>query len=570
MPAELPPAVAAPDRDERLAAVLEGLLERRHRGELPDVEAAVRAHPDLADELRQLWATALFAHEFAPTPNRPADKAPEKTAAAKQTPTPPDGRRPPGPVPELPHPFGDYELLEEVGRGGMGVVYKARDQRLGRTVALKVVLRGDEATPEQLGRFRAEARAAGQLDHPNLVPVFDAGEADGLPFFVMKYVDGSTLSTLLADGPLPPRDAARLLIPICRAVAFAHEKGFLHRDLKPSNVLIDARGQPYVTDFGLVKEVSGNGDHLTNTGVLLGTPAYMAPEQAFGTPRGLTPASDVYSLGVILYEMLTGRPPFRAATGADTLLLVREQEPVAPGSLNPRVPGDLELICLKCLQKQPARRYATAAQLAADLQAYLDGERPSVRSGTVLSYVGGMLHDTHHAAVLENWGLLWMWHSLKIFLLCALTNALYWWGVQDHWTYVLLWSVGLVVWGAIFWALRRAGGPVMFVERQIAHVWAGAVAATIGVFLVEVILPLPPLRLSPILAVIAGMVFVVKGGMLSGQFYVSAAVLFLTALLMAWLPAVGPLLFGVASALCFFVPGLRYYLQRKQAARLAA
>jgi serine/threonine-protein kinase len=558
----------AEDRDRRLAAVLETLLDAQRRGEMPDVEATARAHPDLADELRQLWATMMFAHEFAPTADLP-------TRESRQCPTTPTN----GLV--LPCAFGDYDLEAELGRGGMGVVYKARDRRLGRTVALKVILRGEAATPEQVARFRAEARAAGQLDHPNLVPVYDAGEVDQRPYFVMKYIDGRTLGSMLDDGPLPPRDAVRLLIPICRAVAFAHGKQFLHRDLKPSNVLIDRQGQPYVTDFGLVKDVSGGSPErsavadLTRSGAILGTPAYMAPEQAFGASRAPTPAGDVYSLGVILYECLTGRPPFRAATSADTLLLVREQEPVAPSSLNPRVPGDLELICLKCLQKQPARRYHSAEGLADDLQAFLDGDRPSVRSGTVLSYIGGMLHDTHNAAVLENWGLLWMWHSLKVFLLCVLTNILAWYGVENHWPYVLLWTFGLVVWGAIFWALRRRGGPVMFVERQIAHVWAASVAATISVFLVEVFLGLKPLTLTPLLAVIAAMVFVIKGGMLSGQFYVAAAVLFLTALVTEWLTpqlpvTVAPLVFGAASALCFFVPGLRYYLKRRQASRLAA
>jgi serine/threonine-protein kinase len=267
--------------------------------------------------------------------------------------------------------------------------------------------------------------------------------------------------------------------------------------------------------------------------------------------------------------MITGRPPFRAASSGDTLLLVREQEPVPPSFLNPRVENDLELICLQCLQKHPDHRYHSAAHLAKDLEAFLAGDSPSVRSGSLIDYVSRMMRDTHHVGVLENWGLLWMWHSLKVFLLCALTNALAWFAVTSPWPYVLLWSLGLIVWGAIFWALRRRGGPVMFVERQIAHVWAASVIAIICVFLVEMMLGLEPLKLSPILAAIAGMVFVIKGGMLSGRFYVAAFALFATIPFMVLLASVGQLILGSVSALCFFVPGLIYYVQRRKTARVS-
>src|SRR5262249_13855670 len=330
-------------------------------------------------------------------------------------------------------------------------------------------------------------------------------------------------------------------------------------------------------DFGLAREVQEDGTRLTRSGVVLGTPSYMSPEQAFGDQGLVGPATDVYALGAILYELLTGRPPFRAATNADTLLLVREQEPVPPRVFNPRVDADLELICLQCLQKQPGLRYASAAQLASDLEAYLEGGRPSIRTTTLTYYVSKMMRDTHHASVLENWGLLWMWHSLKIFLLCLLTSVMSWCGVMSHWPYVLLWSVGLVVCGAVGGAAGRGGGAVMFVERQIAHVWGAAVIAPMGVFIVEVLLDRPVLTLSPLLAIIAGMVFVIKGGMLSGSFYVSSALLFLAAVAMAVLQQAGPalfplspLLFGLVSAWAFFFPGLKYYRQRLRSQRLAS
>jgi eukaryotic-like serine/threonine-protein kinase len=567
------PVAADSSRDDRLARLLDDLTRQLRAGQQPDIDDVARQHPDLADELRQLWGTIQFAEEMAPGRNDGL-AAPAASARPCQQVTEPHA---PPPASLGPRNFGDYTLLEELGRGGMGVVYKAHHVSLKRTVALKVMLRGGLASPDELRRFRAEASAAARLDHPHILPVYEVGECDGQPYFSMKFIDGTTLAGLAARGPLSSREAARYLAPLCRAIHYAHQQGILHRDLKPANVLIDHDGQPYVTDFGLARAVEEDGPRLTRSGVVLGTPSYMSPEQAFGDQGLVGPATDIYALGAILYELLTGRPPFRAATNADTLLLVREQEPVPPRVFNPRVDADLELICLQCLQKQPGLRYASAGQLADDLGAYLEGGRPSVRTTTLTYYVSKMMRDTHHASVLENWGLLWMWHSLKIFLLCLLTSVMSWCGVSSHWPYVLLWSVGLVVWGAIFWALRRRGGPVMFVERQIAHVWGAAVIATIGVFIVEVLLDRPVLTLSPLLAIIAGMVFVIKGGMLSGSFYVSAVLLFLAAVAMAVLQQAGPalfplspLLFGLVSAWAFFFPGLKYYRQRLRSQRLAS
>jgi serine/threonine-protein kinase len=554
----LPTTVATGEREERLARLLGELSDKARLGQPADVEALAKAHPDVGDELRSLWAAAQFADAF--------------TRGSRH------GRTPaPAPCPTRPpeKEFGDFEILEEIGRGGMGVVYKAWQKSLRRVVALKLILRGEHATPADLARFQAEAQAAAHLDHPNIVPVYAAGEHDGQAWLCMRYVEGETLTARVARGPLRARDAAALLATISRAVDFAHRRGILHRDLKPSNILLDNEGVPHVTDFGLAKRVQALGDdakRLTQSGALVGTPAYMAPEQVTGSRGTPSPASDVYSLGVILYETLTGRPPFQAATPMDTLFLVLDQDPVRPGMLNPKVDPDLELICLKCIQKEPELRYASAGDLAADLEAYLRGEQLSVRRTRLVdlgNFFSRLLRETHHAVVLENWGVLWMCHSLKILLQCVLTTALAWSGVTNPFVYLALWGGGLIAWGFVFWGLRKRAGPILFIERQIAHVWGAAVLATIATFVVEMLLGLPVLTLAPMLAVIAGMTFVVKAGMLSGSFYVSSAAMFAITVPMALWPDYGVLLFGAVTAVCFFVPGLKYYRQRQRSRREA-
>lgn len=267
--------------------------------------------------------------------------------------------------------FGDYELQSEIARGGMGVVYKARQVSLNRIVAVKMILSGDHASSDEVTRFRREAEAAAQLDHPGIVPIYEVGEHDGHPYFSMGYVEGPSLSARLADSPLGSREAAELLREVALAVQYAHERGVIHRDLKPSNILL-AEGQPKVTDFGLAKRVDSDRS-LTETGQILGTPAYMPPEQAAGQLDSVGPASDVYSLGAIMYAMLTGRPPFQAASSVDTLRQVLEREPVSLHSLNSSIPRDLETICLKCLEKSIPRRYSSARAVADELQRYLKG-----------------------------------------------------------------------------------------------------------------------------------------------------------------------------------------------------
>jgi serine/threonine protein kinase len=274
--------------------------------------------------------------------------------------------------------LGDYELIKELGRGGMGVVYKARQISLNRPVAVKLLKADILASNDELRRFQNEAEAVALLDHQHIVPIFEVGEHEGRQYFSMKLVGGPSLEKKLADFACDPKAAARLVKTAAEAVHHAHQRGILHRDLKPSNILLDEWGEPYVTDFGLAKRVEGDSE-MTISGAILGTPPYMAPEQASGRRGAVTTATDVYGLGAILYTLLAGRAPFRGDSVPDILEQVSEQQPQSPSKLNPRTPRDLEIICLKCLEKDPQRRYPSALALADDLGRYVAGEPITAR-----------------------------------------------------------------------------------------------------------------------------------------------------------------------------------------------
>ena len=278
----------------------------------------------------------------------------------------------------LNYEFDDYTLLEEIARGGMGVVYKARQKSLDRLVAIKMILTGRFASDAERQRFRNEAKAAARLDHPQIVPIYQVGEHDGRPYLCMKLVEGGSLAQQLTGKPMPVSQAARLVESLARTIHYAHQHSLIHRDLKPANVLRSPDGTYLITDFGLAKVLDGP-DGLTRTDQIVGTPNYMAPEQAWGGARDVTALADVYSLGAILYEMLTGRPPFRAATVPETLELLRSADASPPRLLNPGIESDLQTICMKCLEKDPRDRYATAEALADDLHRFL--AREPIRRG---------------------------------------------------------------------------------------------------------------------------------------------------------------------------------------------
>ena len=555
----------SPEAEERLAGLLEELTDAPTATAHERLESLCRSHPDLAGQLRELFATVSMTEAVAYESTIIQSREGLASPASMPAPPPAADGFVPGVTP-LPARFGDYELLEEIGRGGMGIVYRAVQRSLGRVVALKMLLRRDLASHADIARFRSEAEAAARLDHPGIVPIFEVGEHEGHPFYSMRYIAGTTLARRLQDGPVPPREGALLLARVAEAVEAAHERGVLHRDLKPSNILIDPAGLPHVSDFGLAKRLGGD-QTVTHTGAILGTPCYMSPEQAAGSRGDVGPASDIWSLGAILYQVLVHRPPFQASNPMDTLLAVLELDPPLPRSIDRGVNRDLEMIALKTLQKPQDLRYASAGALAADLRAFLAGEPVAARKGGVLEVVSRLLRETHHAVLLENWGLLWMWHSVVVLTLSVITDVLAWQGVESRWPYMLLWTGGLALWAPIFWALRHRAGPVTAVERQVAHIWGGTMIASMLLFSVEDLLGLPVLKLSPVLALVAGQMFFAKAGMLSGVFYLQSAALFATALLMCALPQVQHIIFGLVSAGCFFLPGLKYYRQRTEAGR---
>jgi WD40 repeat protein len=378
------------NRDLVLALVLQEVLLLRQGGEQPSTEELVARFPDLAEDLRGPLSLEQFLLSSVPTAVGRAAPASEQATVPPQLPKQPTG--PHANTAEAPTRPGTaanedngpplasvpgYRVLGVLGKGGMGIVYRAEQTALRRTVALKMILHGDYAGAEERRRFHGEAEAVAQLQHANIVQVYEVGEHKGLPYFSLEFCSGGSLADKLDGTPWEPKRAAALVQTLAQAMHAAHQAGLVHRDLKPGNVLLTADGTPKITDFGLVKRLDVQGH--TQTGAVVGTPSYMAPEQAGGKHKAVGPAADVYALGAILYELLTGRPPFKAATAMDTVLQVLSEEAVPVRRLQPKVPKDIETICHKCLEKEPGKRYASAAGLAEDLGRFMSGEPVQAR-----------------------------------------------------------------------------------------------------------------------------------------------------------------------------------------------
>jgi serine/threonine protein kinase len=493
-----------------------------------------------------------------------------------------------------------YEILEELGRGGMGVVYKARQVQLNRLVALKMILSGAAAGEEQRRRFQIEAEAVARLQHPHVVQIHEVGEAEGKPFFSLEFLAGGSLASRLDGTPLPVREAARLVETLARAVHYAHEQGIIHRDLKPANILLRRKSEirstksetnpkseilmtetpgaarlgfqdsdfevvsdfefrisdfePKIADFGLAKRLEG-GKEATQTGAILGTPCYMAPEQAGGKTREVGPATDVYALGVILYELLTGRPPFRAETPVDTLLWVLEREPVSPRLLNPKIDRFLEAICLKCQEKDPHRRYASAAALADDLNRYQTGEAISARQPNLLERLGRTLDRSQYDTEFAAWGTRLLLFAAIVFLGQLAVFVLSQSGPPYPWNWLLRVSQSALMALVLWWSRRGTLWPSSTAERQLWSLW--------GSYLLTLLLlhrvlretaglerPFDELTVYPVWTLLTGLAFLVMGSNFWGRCYLFGMAFLALGVLMPahlrWAPLGFGTLWGVA------------------------
>jgi eukaryotic-like serine/threonine-protein kinase len=513
---------------DRVLDLLVEWEEHRQRGKTLTPEELCPDDPDLWDALRQRIGKRQRLRGLLAEPDETLD------AGA------------PPPVRPLPRVDG-YEILDVLGSGGMGVVYKARQVALDRPVALKMVLAGAGAGPDERGRFKDEAEAVARLQHPNIVQIYEVGEQDGCPYLALEFVSGGTLSQQLGGAPLPPRRAAQLLRELAAAVHHAHRRGVLHRDLKPANVLLTPEGTPKIADFGLAKRLDAEGGR-TETGAVLGSPSYMAPEQADGRTRAVTTATDVYALGAILYELLTGRPPFLGASLLDTLDQVRTHDPVPPRELQPAVPRDLETVCLKCLEKEPGRRYESAEALAHDLQCFLDGDPVSARGVTLLGQVARAVGRSQVEGPFQALSTVMLAFAPIPLVAHALVFGLYR-GKPAYAPVTIAVSIITVVTVLvlIFWGnravLRRLSSAQ---RRQSANVWSGHL---IGVLLIALVcaLMIPAdylLLVYPLWAILAATTFLALASH-AGPFYLIGGACYLVAVGMALEPSWAPVEAGL-------------------------
>jgi hypothetical protein len=533
--------------DEALTSSDSGIANAHHSRTTAEAPTLV---PAMLPATATTAESSCSAHELATVP--PGDQPTVDFGAARST------LAAPGSVAHL-REFGDYQIIREIARGGMGVVFEARQKSLNRPVALKMILTGQLANESDVQRFYYEAEAAANLDHPAIVPIYEVGRHQDQHYFSMRLVDGGSLSRELSRFRDDPKAAARLLTTVARAVHHAHHRGILHRDLKPSNVLLDREGRPHVTDFGLAKRVNADSG-LTQSGMIVGTPSYMAPEQVAGN-HNLTPAVDVYGLGAILYELLTGRPPFRAETPMDTLLQVLERLPAPPRLVNPNVERDLETICLKCLEKDPLRRYASAEDFALDLERYVSGETISAKSINWLDRVDSALRRSQYDVQFRAYGPM-LWGFAAVVLITEIILNVVILADQPIWLIPFLQVCRVICFGLIYWYARSTTVlPARGVERLLWSTWLGYIACG---FILAMAYRLAAgwttpveLKLYPLMSAVTGMAFVVLGSSYWGRCYAFGIAFYMLALLMHLDLRWAPVEFGATWAAVFVMIGNR-------------
>ncbi len=555
----------ASDRQQRLECAIATFLDHEAQGSSRDADELIAAYPDLATDLREFLANHQRIVQIVNS-SHPNDRLAIEVPNVAITPRQNSSDFVEENSPKSSHRiFGDYELLHEIARGGMGVVYKARQLSLNRTVAIKMILQGTLAGSEEIERFKLEAKAVAQLTHPQIVVIYDVGHCDDQYFYAMEYVEGRSLAQVLRAGAISPRRAAEYVEQVAKAIHFAHQNGVVHRDIKPSNILIDEYERARVTDFGLAKHVD-RGDELTLSGQMVGTPAYMAPEQITNRRGDIGPLCDVYSLGVLLYELLTKQLPFAGRDQFETLLQVLDCDPQSPRKVNSQVPRPLEMICLKCLEKDPQRRYASAADLADDLSRFLAGDPISLSSSKLVDRLMRTLERSQYDREIHTWARMLMhlaWISLATHVLVFFNHT-----IRPPHPLAGLIAIRLfevVGMAAVLWGLREhwfppRGAPA----RQLLSLWLGYMAGSLTLVIIA-FLNSPPgttfndFRAYPPLAVLASLLFITLGSSYWGYCYTIGSLFLVLGILMTFWLAAAPLLFGVAWAASLSILSLRLH-----------